>query len=209
MAGLNRPWALAGGWAVDAWLGHQTRSHGDVDILVAHRDQRALFDHLADWNMVAHDPPIAGGGSNSDAWDGHHLTLPAHIHARPPGAANREAVRAWVTPPYRAPRDDMNVEIILDDIADGRWTLSDEPKISLPVHQCFDESSRAVPCVRPVVLMFFKALAYRELPGYPRPHDEADFWSLEPLVSADERGWLGDCVRQVKPSHPWLERLAR
>ena len=29
---------LDGGWAVDASLGHQTRRHGDVDIVIEERD---------------------------------------------------------------------------------------------------------------------------------------------------------------------------
>lgn len=33
---------LDGGWGVDALLGHQTRSHADLDIAIAHRDVPAM-----------------------------------------------------------------------------------------------------------------------------------------------------------------------
>jgi hypothetical protein len=46
MSSFPAPWALCGGWAIDAWLGRQTREHGDVDVSVFLQDQRALFEHL-------------------------------------------------------------------------------------------------------------------------------------------------------------------
>ena len=78
LAGLGRPWFLCGGWASDAWLGRQTREHGDVDIAVLHHDQRAIFEHLAGWALVAHDPNVAD--NTTESWNGRHLDLPAHIH---------------------------------------------------------------------------------------------------------------------------------
>lgn len=63
MAGFGEPWALAGGWAVDAWLGRQTRRHGDIDILTAHSAQSAIFDHLAGWSLVGHGANIPGNPS--------------------------------------------------------------------------------------------------------------------------------------------------
>jgi hypothetical protein len=56
MAAFDRPWVLCGGWAVDAWIGRQTREHVDVDLAVFHDDQLALRDYLADgWLLNGHD----------------------------------------------------------------------------------------------------------------------------------------------------------
>src|SRR5690349_1747396 len=46
LTGFGPSWSLCRGWAGDAWLGRQTRDHGDVDIAVFHRDQRAIFEHF-------------------------------------------------------------------------------------------------------------------------------------------------------------------
>ena len=32
LEGVTAPWAVAGGWALDLWLGEQTREHGDLEI---------------------------------------------------------------------------------------------------------------------------------------------------------------------------------
>jgi lincosamide nucleotidyltransferase A/C/D/E len=43
---------LDGGWAVDALLGHQTRPHDDVDIVVQQRDVPAIRSLLADKGYI-------------------------------------------------------------------------------------------------------------------------------------------------------------
>ncbi|TMF97813.1 MAG: hypothetical protein E6I03_13425, partial [Chloroflexi bacterium] len=55
MSTYRAAWALAGGWAVDAWLGRLTRDHGDVDLAVFENDRQALFEHLAGWQLIAHE----------------------------------------------------------------------------------------------------------------------------------------------------------
>lgn len=39
MSGLQVPWWIAGGWAIDLFLGRQTRAHGDTDVLIRRDDQ--------------------------------------------------------------------------------------------------------------------------------------------------------------------------
>ena len=51
------PWWVAGGWAMDLLLGHQTREHGDLDLLVLRRDQASVREELRDWDVHAADPP--------------------------------------------------------------------------------------------------------------------------------------------------------
>ena len=42
---------IAGGWAIDLFLGRQTRPHHDLDIQILRRDQAALRGLLADWDL--------------------------------------------------------------------------------------------------------------------------------------------------------------
>lgn len=58
LVGFTPTWCLCGGWAADAWLGRRTREHWDVDIAVFHGDQRAVFEDLAGWVLVGHDPNV-------------------------------------------------------------------------------------------------------------------------------------------------------
>jgi hypothetical protein len=53
LSGLNKPWYVAGGWAIDLYLQQCRRTHKDVDIAVFRRDQlmiqRYFFDRA--WRL--------------------------------------------------------------------------------------------------------------------------------------------------------------
>ena len=53
MAGFDRPWFVVGGWAIDLFMGRETCAHHDVEIGVFRADQRALYEHLAGWRLLA------------------------------------------------------------------------------------------------------------------------------------------------------------
>ncbi len=46
---LRRPWFVAGGWAIDLFLGRETRNHQDIHIAIFREDQLELRRHLANW----------------------------------------------------------------------------------------------------------------------------------------------------------------
>jgi len=217
MSTFQGTWALCGGWAVDVWLGRQTREHADIDITVFHDDQRAIFEQLAGCHMIADDiEPDAS--PDRPPWDGHVLDAehrwtwpqtPAHIHARPPGEANLTALRAWTNPPYDKATDDLNLEVMINERAGPDWLLNPEPRIARPIDLCFRESPAGLPTVVPEVLMFFKATAYwGQYQGtYPRAADEADVRALLLQVGEDQRRWLGEAISLLVPDHPWLPWL--
>lgn len=209
MSPFPAPWALCGGWAVDAWLGRQSRDHGDVDIAVFIQDQRALFEHLPGWQLLAHDPVFdpSAPGKNGEWWDGRRrLSHPSHIHARPPELSGPipKGGLAWA-------KDGFTLEFQLDDRSDDEWVLSHDPHISLPLRSCVQQSPWGLPTAVPEVLLFFKATAYfgieEQMTG-GRYQDEPDFLALLPHLTEKQRRWLREAISLVRPEHPWLSRLA-
>src|SRR5438874_5871869 len=53
MVGFDRPWCVAGGWAIDLALGRATREHADVEIAIFREDQHQLREYLSDWDWSA------------------------------------------------------------------------------------------------------------------------------------------------------------
>lgn len=52
MSGLTRPWWIAGGWAIELYLGGpQRREHDDVDVLVLRDNASAVQRDLAEWDL--------------------------------------------------------------------------------------------------------------------------------------------------------------
>jgi Aminoglycoside-2''-adenylyltransferase len=186
MASFDPIWSLCGGWAVDAWIGYQTREHEDVDIAVFDDDQRAIFDQLRGWKLIAHDTLVAG--DTGEPWNGRPLELPAHIHADS--------------------HDGFNLEVLLNERSNGDWVLSREPFLTVPVAHCAEPSAWGLPTLVPELLLYFKATEYFGEEGYDRPHDELDFFTLLDRLTESPRLWLRDTVSLVHPSHPWLDRFS-
>lgn len=191
MSSFRPPWALCGGWAIDAWLGRQTRDHGDLDIAVFQDDHHALFEHLAGWQLVADDTSVERG----KPWNGRPLSLPAHIHARfsvtgeplPDLGAVLTASQGW------------GLEFQMNERSGDDWILSRQPRISLPLRKGVQQSPWGLPTVVPEVLLFFKG---REL----RRRDKLDFLALLPDLTQEQRDWLRSAISLV--GHPWLSQLS-
>lgn len=177
-------WALCGGWAVDAWLGQQTRGHEDTDVTVFREDQRAVFDHLRGWELVAHDTPDA---EHTDPWDGRPLAHPAHVHARA--------------------HDGFDLEVLVNERSADEWILSREPLVALPLPHAARRSTWDLPTVTPEVVLFYKATAYFGTEGSRDARDETDFIALLPQVAETQRTWLMEAITLVHPGHPWLVRF--
>jgi Aminoglycoside-2''-adenylyltransferase len=203
LLGFDRPWFLSGGWAVDAWLGRQTRDHGDVDVTVFHRDQRAIYEHLSGWALVGHDPNVAD--DTAEPWNGRHLDLPAHVHVLTPAsplATSTTAIHAA-----------FEFEFLLNERSGDEWVLNREGRIVVPLDRCTQPSSWGLPTASPEIVLFFKAgghLTAAELEGSsgsPRPRDEEDFRALLPVLTAAQRSWLRESLAELRPAQSWLARL--
>ena len=73
MAGFAGRWWVAGGWALDLFLGHKTRPHADLELSILAGDQSALFEHLRGWDLR-----LAAPGASLPAWDGATIRPPFH-----------------------------------------------------------------------------------------------------------------------------------
>ncbi len=206
MAGFRPKWALCGGWAVDAWFGRQTREHQDVDIAVF--DQEALFEHLAGWQLIAHQETKPSEGA--DLWDGRPLVLPAHIHGRSPEDGGPLPERFDENGSrVLFPEDGFWLDICLCERLGRDWVLNRDSRVALPLAECISRSGWGLPTVTPEALVFFKATLYVGTKNHLRPIDEVDFAALLPLLPDEERAWLREAVsRGYVGEHPWMDRLA-
>lgn len=51
MNGFHFPWAIAGGWSIDLYLGKVTRDHSDIEIAILRNHQLLIRQHLAGWDL--------------------------------------------------------------------------------------------------------------------------------------------------------------
>ena len=91
----------------------------------------------------------------------------------------------------------------------GDWILNREPRVALPLAQCIRQPAWGLPTVAPEVILFFKSTLYVGTKNHLRPHDEADFVALLPLLSEGQRAWLREAVSRVYVGeHPWAGRMS-
>ncbi|MCH8813994.1 MAG: hypothetical protein IH957_02690 [Chloroflexi bacterium] len=190
MSSFPAPWALCGGWAVDAWLGRSTREHVDVDISVFVQDRQALFEHLAGWQLVAHGLNVEI--NTHKLWDSQPLDFPGHIHAR--------LDRGEVLPDGDLlPEQGFTLDIQLGDRSGTDWVLNAKPRIVIPIEDAVQKSPWGLPAVVPEVLLFFKSLELRR-------RDKLDFLALLPHLTQERRDWVRGAISLA--GHPWLSQLS-
>ena len=183
MSDFGPSWALCGGWAVDAWLGEETREHGDVDLTIFHDDQRAIFEYFGEgWLLNGHDELDDDG---TQPWDGRLLGFPSHIHA------------------YSD--DGLNLDIQLNRQSGDHWVFAASSEVRKPVKECIRQSLFGLPTLVPEVVLFYKADD-----DQVRPQDEADFRALAPTVTGAPREWLLNALMTVNPDSElvrWFRQL--
>ena len=178
MRDFESPWMIAGGWALDLYLGRETRPHADVEIAVWRRDQLALQQHFAGYTMKK-----AAGGELSDWPRGESLKLPVHeIHLFERGG--EKAV----------------LEILLNETDGRNWLYRRNPAVAKPLAEVRLDACDGLGFLCPEIVLLYKSKA-------PRPQDEADFSAAVERLGASRRDWLKRALAMCDKRHRWLERL--
>lgn len=188
MAGFDGRWWVAGGWALDLFLGHKMRPHADLEISVLASDQATLFEQLHGWDLR-----LAAPGASLPAWDGSRIQPPFHqVWARhgPARSAGPEEFAA----------DPTMLGFLLEQGGAGRWAYRRHPTVIRPLDELGAATADGVPFVRPEVALLFKAKA-------PRFKDQRDFDHVVPHLDGPARAWLAAALGQAHPRHPWRGRL--
>jgi hypothetical protein len=172
---VDAPWWIAGGWAIDLFVGSQTRAHKDLDVGVRRADASRVIAALPDWEFF-------------EAKDGSLARLAA-------GMDPRAGVNSLWSRPVGEPHWDL--ELLLDDSDESDWIFRREPSIRRPLAAAVRVTPDGTPYLAPEIQLLYKA---RDL----RPEDQSDFEHAAPLLDRIAGGWLRDRLSQLFPRHPWL-----
>lgn len=177
LRGCPAGWAVAGGWAIDLFLGRSTRPHADVDIAVWRDEQRELRRFLEPhWRVeVVDDHRLRPWAV--DEW----LALPLHeIHAQSRGEADR------------------HLEFLLNerDASDWIYRRSNERRA---LERAILRQGE-VAFLAPEIVLLYKS-------KNPRDADDADLRAVLASMSLEQRDWLRHAVARQYPSHRWLARM--
>ena len=178
---FSRPWYVAGGWALDLFLGRITREHNDIDVAVFREDQHELRNHLEGWRF---QKVVKRQNHVREEWDGPEwLALPVHeVHAR-------------------SPNGDQELEVLLNESKEENWVFRRNPAVTLARSGLGRVTQSRVPYLTPEVVLLYKA-------AHPSAVDEADFATVGEELDAGQRRWLADALAVCYPEHHWLAALS-
>lgn len=178
LTALSVPWWVAGGWALDLFVGYQSRPHKDLDVGILRRDVLQVINGLPSWKFVEAQGSV--------------LTK---LEA---GKVPRAGVNSlW----GRAEESDKwELELMLDEADDDHWVFRRAPTIRRPLTTAIQHDSEGIPYLAPEIQLLYKARALRA-------QDQADFIHTAPRLDPDARGWLQDALTRTYPGHPWLAVL--
>jgi hypothetical protein len=172
-------WWIAGGWALDLFIGHQTRPHDDVEIAILRRDQMALQRWLRTWELWY--VPAPGAGLAHWAPD---TLLAADVH------------EIWCRPDADAR---WQLEVLIEEADADRWRYRRDDRVVAPLQQISIEV-RGIPVVRPEIALLYKSMGSRE-------RDEEDFRTVLSHLDDGSRAWLRKALETVGTGSGWLEAL--
>ena len=179
LRGVDAPWYVAAGWAIDLFVGRGRREHDDLEIGVpaaAFEEVRRALGEL-DFHVVT-------AGIAEPVEDAPELMETVHQTWGLDRSANR-----W------------RVDVFREPSADGCWVSRRGASLRLRYDELIERTADGIPYARPEVVLLFKAKG-------ARAKDEADLAAVLPLLDADRRRLLARWIEQVHPGHFWLPDLA-
>jgi len=180
--GVEAPWYVAAGWAIDLFLGGGYREHDDLEIAVPNSridEIAAAFPELELCVIVGPGEAIPLDQARDRLQETHQTWV------REPDTG------VWRFDVFREPSD--------GDI----WVCRRHETLRLPYDQVIAHTDDGIPYGRPEIVLLFKAKHNH------RVKDQADFDAVLPRFDAERRRWLADALGRVHPGHPWLLELLR
>ena len=169
-------WGLAGGYAIEQFLGEWIREHADIDIVVFRDEQLLLQRWLAGWRLCSADPPGCLRPWKENEY------LPFGIHDI---WGHQHGAQVW------------QLQIMLCEVEGSEWFSRHNPLIRGPRSDLL-VAYQNIPCVWVEVQLLYKA-------RHPLPKDEQDFQACLPWLSTEAKQWLRDQIRILYPEgNPWL-----
>jgi hypothetical protein len=180
LRGVPVPWWIAGGWAIDLFLGRQTRPHGDTDVLILRHDQLVFQEFLSDWDL--------------------HKTKQPGLKPWPKGEFLSPGVNdVWCR---RTPGAPWSIQLMLLDTQGDCWVFRRDPTIRGAIAALGRRKASGIPYLSPEIQLLYKARPE------PRDKDDADFNVCAPLLEPEAQAWLVSCLeRRLHAGHEWIVRL--
>jgi len=178
MCDFKPNWFVAGGWAIDLYLGKETRPHEDIEIVIFRRDQIALQNYLAGWVLKK-----AMNGTLSEWKQDERLELPIHeIHC------------------FFNKTEPQSFEVLLNETNGDKWLYRRNVKVTKTLSKLHLTSNLGIQFLCPEIVLLYKS-------KNPRLKDEQDFEAVASYLDVEGKQWLKNALAVCYSEHQWTESL--
>ncbi len=176
---VEAPWAVGGGWAVDLFVGTQTREHADIEIGIPAECFGDVEAALAGFELFV----VVGSGRGIRLEDGRDRL--------------EDTYQVWV----RDPRTQRYVlDVMREPSTADSWIFRRDRCVQLPQAEAIERTPSGIPYLRPGIVLLFKAKSVRD-------KDQLDFDAVLPRLEPGERAWLAEALGLAQPGHAWIAEL--
>jgi hypothetical protein len=178
MSDFKRPWFIAGGWAIDLFVGRETRKHEDIEIAILREDQFHLRKYLKEWNVHKVEDNVL------KPWGKEYLRSPIHEFHAENKITNEK------------------LEVLINESQKNKWIFRRDLRVTLPLFGVgsYTPIGIGIPYLNPEVVLLYKA-------KNPRVKDQQDFLSILDKLTIEQREWLHNAIYLQDKQHQWLKML--
>ncbi|GGH77393.1 hypothetical protein JOD43_001355 [Pullulanibacillus pueri] len=178
---LSVTWAIAGGWALDLYLGKKTRIHDDIDIVILRQDQPTVFHYLSKHWML-----YKAENGEVDLWkEGEYLPSINDI---------------WIR---KSANDPWAFQLMFVDTLDSLWIYKRDRSIRRELEDVFLMTSDGIKYLKPEIQLLYKGGS-----SHIRAKDQHDFLTLLPSLTPQAKEWLRTAlIKQIPSGHQWIDAL--
>ncbi|HEV8160419.1 MAG TPA: hypothetical protein VGP58_15415 [Pyrinomonadaceae bacterium] len=178
MQNFQSDWFIAGGWAIDLYLGKITRPHDDIEIAIFRRDQIALQNYLNGWLLQKAENAVLSTWNQNEF-----LELPVHaIHC------------------FHETSEPQNFEVLLNESNADEWIYRRNGRVTKSLTEIYLTTNSGIKFLRPEIVLLYKS-------KNPRAKDEQDFESVVKRLDAESKKWFEDALAICDSKHHWLQKL--
>jgi len=178
MRNFQSDWFIAGGWAIDLYLGEISRPHDDIEIAIFRRDQIALQNCLNDWLLQKLKNSVPSIWNRNEF-----LELPVHeIHC------------------FHETSEPQIFEVLLNERNDTEWIYRRNGRVTKSLTEIYITTNSGIKFLRPEIVLLYKS-------KNPRAKDKQDFESVVKRLDAESKKWLGNALTICDSKHDWLQKL--
>ncbi len=171
------PWWIAGGYAIEDFVGHSYREHDDIDILVLRSDLQKIREKMKAWQMCPSDPP-----GTLREWKDNEV-LPDSVRD------------IWGR---KSSESDWAFQIMVNDCKNNQFIYKRDSSIQFDIESFTRKSANGISYLAPELQLLYKGKSIRE-------KDNTDFQACFPLLDSTKQDWLkGMLAKCYSSNHPWL-----